>query len=249
MTGDGGSDIIDVNLTSGSWFGGETLVDVDGGAGDDTIVIASTAIQFEIDGSGARASNLVRGGDGNDFVKVTLTIEELAGSNGEPAAENRIDGGDGDDIVTARIEVPEGNEAATARNVLFGGAGNDVLDAWTALGGNELSGGAGSDILRVHGGGGATLDGGAGEDTLYGDFSADIFVLRPGEGRDFIFNFGTGFVEDRLGLSGGLTFGRLEIRPEGAGGESTSISAGGEELAILIGVSADDIDASDFILI
>jgi hypothetical protein len=46
-----------------------------------------------------------------------------------------------------------------------------------------------------------------------------------------------------------LTFGSLEIRTAGPGGASTSISSGGEELAVLVGVSADDIDGTDFILV
>jgi hypothetical protein len=46
-----------------------------------------------------------------------------------------------------------------------------------------------------------------------------------------------------------LIFGSLEIRATGAGGESSSISSGGEELAVLLGVSAEDIDSTDFILV
>jgi Ca2+-binding RTX toxin-like protein len=114
-TGDSGDDLINVNLISGSWFGGETLTNVDGGSGNDSIVVESTAIQFEADGDGARAANVVHGASGDDFVYATATIEEAAGSGGRHVAINRIYGGDGDDILTARIDLPEAREGICSR--------------------------------------------------------------------------------------------------------------------------------------
>ena len=247
-SGGAGDDLINVDLKSGSWFGGQSLTSVDGGSGDDTIVVTSTATPFEPDGDGAHAENVVLGGSWNDFIDVTATIDDAYGG-GPHVARNRVFGGDGNDVLIAHVNMPVLQQGAVARNLLAGGAGDDTLEAWNALGGNELLGGTGDDTLRVHGYGRATLDGGEGDDTLYGDFSTDTFVIRPGGGRDLIYEFGTGFSHDHIGLAGGLTFGSLVIRATGPGGESTSISSAGEELAVLVGVSVNDIDSSDFLLV
>jgi Ca2+-binding RTX toxin-like protein len=87
----------------------------------------------------------------------------------------------GDDTVTAAGPVKP-------RLIFFGGDGNDVLNAGTALGPVVLSGGAGDD----------SLTGGAGRDILIGGAGAD--VLDGGANDDVALGEGATLEADPLGL-------------------------------------------------
>jgi Ca2+-binding RTX toxin-like protein len=83
--------------------------------------------------------------------------------------------------------------------------------------------------------------GGQGSDRLIGGKSRDVFVLERGPGRDVIQDFTNGL--DRLAIEG-VNPRRLEISQKG---RNTLISFGRDDLAILIGVQANQITAQDFI--
>lgn len=155
-------------------------------------------------------------------------------------------GGNGNDTLTGT----PGNDR------LLGGNGKDTL---TALAGDDyLDGGNGNDVLDGGNGkdtllgmnGNDTLTGGAGNDILTGGRGADYFVLAVGAGTDTVTDFNDN--EDKLGLSGGLTFDQLRItQGTGANAKNTLIqlNSSNELLSILTGVQADVITSKDFVIV
>jgi Ca2+-binding RTX toxin-like protein len=85
-----------------------------------------------------------------------------------------------------------------------------------------------------------------GNDSLTGGSGNDIFVLNSGLGFDRIADFTVG--QDLIGLSGGLSFGQLEITQNTQGTIIKNILTG-EELGVMIGVSANAITSANFLLI
>src|SRR5205814_4398214 len=93
------------------------------------------------------------------------------------------DGGDGDDVIggsTGFLSGGGGNDTinGSADGSIDGGSGNDVL-----TGSNNMFGGDGNDLLQAGGEGGttATLGGGNGNDTLIGYFSDDLLLGDAGD--------------------------------------------------------------------
>jgi Ca2+-binding RTX toxin-like protein len=154
----------------------------------------------------------------------------------------------GDDVIYAsagndRIQ-GDGNNRRARRNVggndiLYGGDGGDRISA--KAGNDELWGGEGDDHLW----GNADddlLNGGLGQDKLWGGMGEDTFVLAAGEGTDKIYDFAVG--NDRIGLTGGLTFNQLSLSKTG---KHMLISVADETLAMLRGVTT--LSSSDFVAI
>jgi Ca2+-binding RTX toxin-like protein len=143
-------------------------------------------------------------------------------------------GGSGNDTLTGTA----GNDSLNGRNgndSLIGNAGNDTL-----IGGNGtdfLVGSAGNDLLNGDNGD-DTLTGGLGSDTLTGGNGQDIFVFAPGEGIDTINDFSLS--NDKIGLTGGLTFGNLSF-------SGNQILMGSEVLAVVTGVNTNTLTASNFV--
>jgi Ca2+-binding RTX toxin-like protein len=135
-----------------------------------------------------------------------------------------ICGGEGNDLIG-------GDEAA---DILGGCEGNDTM-----YGGSDndtLTGCQGDDILY----------GDLGHDSLSGGSGNDIFVLNSGQGFDRIADFTVG--QDLIGLRGGLSFGQLEITQNTQGTIIKNVLTG-EELGVMIGVSANAITSANFRLI
>jgi Ca2+-binding RTX toxin-like protein len=129
-----------------------------------------------------------------------------------------------------------------------GGNGIDILNG--GAGGDKLSGGDGNDSL-IGGAGDDLLVGGAGNDTLTGGAGGDRFVLvAVNNGIDTIVDFMDG--EDRIGLSGGLNFGQLNIT-QGTGGNVNdtliSLKSNDDLLAILTGVESTTLNGADFAIV
>jgi len=145
-------------------------------------------------------------------------------------------GGNGNDTLTGTA----GNDSLNGGNgndSLIGNAGNDTL-----IGGNGtdfLVGSAGNDLLNGDNGY-DTLRGGLGTDTLTGGNGQDIFVFAPGEGIDTITDFKLG--TDKIGLTGGLTFGNLSF-------SGNQIRMGSDVLAVLTGVNTNTLTASNFLAV
>lgn len=141
-------------------------------------------------------------------------------------------------IVT--LEVGKTIDAGNGKNTLTGTAGDDLL-----LGGNgkdTLLGNGGNDTL-IGGNGVDILNGGAGNDTLNGGNGNDIFVLA-GNGTDTIQDFAPG--QDQIGLSGGLSFGQLSFADVNG---SAAIRLGADTLALLVGVTANQLVSSSFVTV
>jgi hypothetical protein len=145
-------------------------------------------------------------------------------------------GGSGNDTLTGTA----GNDllnGANGNDSLIGNAGNDTL-----IGGNGtdfLVGSAGNDLLNGDNGS-DTLRGGLGSDTLTGGNGEDIFVFASGEGIDTINDFKLG--TDKIGLTGGLTFGNLSF-------SGNQILMGSDVLAVLTGVNTNTLTASNFLTV
>jgi hypothetical protein len=169
---------------------------------------------------GGKDNDVLYGGKGNDIVLGSQGDDYLFGNQGS----DTICGGEGNDLMG-------GDEAA---DILGGCEGNDTM-----YGGEDndtLTGCQGDDILC----------GDLGNDSLIGGSGNDIFVLKAGQGFDRIADFTSG--QDLIGLSGGLSFSLLEITQNTQGTIIKNVLTG-EELGVMIGVSANAITSANFLLI
>ncbi|MEG4959262.1 MULTISPECIES: DUF4347 domain-containing protein [unclassified Microcoleus] len=205
---------------------------------------------------GELGSDLIFGGKGNDSLNGHQGNDIILGDRDDDLIDGGNDndtlyGGKGDDIMLGSQgdDYLFGNQGA---DTIYGGEGNDLI------GGNEqtdiLGGGEGNDTLY----GGAdndTLTGDTGDDRLYGDrgndsliggSGSDIFVLNAGQGFDIIADFTGG--QDLIGLTGGLSFGQLEITQNTQGTLIKNLLTG-EQLGVMVGVSANAITSANFMLI
>lgn len=125
----------------------------------------------------------------------------------------------------ARVHLGTANSDRLQGPLVFGLAGNDVL---TGSQMNDLLvGGYGDDVLT---GGGL-----GGHDWMYGGPGQDQFVV-DGKGTAWIRDFTPG--EDALKLGPGLDPGQLKMEDQRDGRGSRLISANGDVLANLVGVTA-----------
>jgi Ca2+-binding RTX toxin-like protein len=166
---------------------------------------------------GFNGNDWINGNQGNDFINGGFDGDTLYGGKGI----DTITGSDGDDTI-------------------FGNLGDDILDGST--GNDSLRGGKGNDLL-IGADGNDFLMGENGDDSLVGGQGGDRFMLATNYGIDTILDFEVD--KDLLVLGNGLTFSQLLITQEN---NSTFIrlSATGEILASLNGVTASAIDAANF---
>ena len=214
----------------------------DGNSGND--ILRGTAAADSIYGLEGRdklygkgGNDIISGGADSDIVKGDSGDDQLNGDDGR----DRLYGGTGNDIISGGEDkdIVKGDSGDDQLNGdagpdrLYGGTGNDIL-----------LGGDGNDLLYGQGGD-DELNGGPGMDRLYGSDGIDTFVLGEGQERDSIYNFAVG--TDKIKLEGSLSFGQLQIFPRGSS-SLIEVTATGEELAIVLGVNAADInDGSVFI--
>ncbi|OKH27390.1 phytase [Chroogloeocystis siderophila] len=121
-------------------------------------------------------------------------------------------------------------------------------DVINGQGGNDrIFGLSGDDLLRG-GRGNDTLIGGLGEDTLIGDSGSDVFVLNDAGFdiiRDFNLNHG-----DRIGLTHNLTFEQVTIsQGTDSNVNNTILSFSGQEIALLVNVTASSLSQNNFIFV
>ena len=169
---------------------------------------------------GGKDNDTLYGGKGNDIMLGSQGDDNLFGQDGN----DTICGGEGNDLIN-------GDEGA---DILGGCAGNDTL--FGGADNDTLTGGKGDDLL----------DGGMGNDSLIGGSGNDIFALKAGQGFDIIADFTLG--QDLIGLSGGLSFGQLEITQNTQGTLIKNLLTG-EQLGVMVGVSANAITSANFRLI
>jgi uncharacterized delta-60 repeat protein len=150
-------------------------IDKDGGAGSATKCIAISRVLLTNDPLNPGKTELLVGGTtgndrirvrGNDHGTVDVLFNDSFGGTFCPTSRVVVYGGAGNDLLEAKgcIAVPVW---------LDGGAGNDILRG--GAGDNVLIGGDGDDEIRA-GDGNDILIGGAGRDSLFGGSGSDIIV-------------------------------------------------------------------------
>lgn len=188
-------------------------VEIDGGAGDDTL----DARTYENDLT-------IHGGAGHDTIWGGKAHNRLFGDVGN---DSLVGGGSGDALF-----------GGLGKDTLAGGGGDDEL--FGGVSADRLYGDEGADTL--HGDQGAdTLYGGAGNDTLYGD-PVDLPLWKDGifgqAGQDTYaqYDWGTDYGDRRADFNGDdrtdvllqrvNAFGQAEVRalPTGGGGFSVTVS-------------------------
>ena len=143
---------------------------------------------------------------------------EITGSNGLVFA------GDGDDLIDA---------TAGSNNRIYAGSGNDIIIIGES---SRVFGEAGNDSVFVTFGGDNLITGGEGADQFW------IASATIPESTNMVDDFTAG--EDVIGIAGlGIGFDDVSLVQQD---DNTLISAGGEELATLMGVNADNLSADNF---
>jgi serralysin len=202
---------------------------------------AASAASGQIDGT--NGADVIIGGDdhpnrivaldGDDRITGGLSANEINGNagndtiTGRSQAGDNLFGGQGDDQIDA--------SGSTAHNLLNGNKGADTLHASDA--GDTLHGGQGDDLL-IGGSGQDWLSGDRGHDTLTGGGGADVFSHFSGGGVSVVtdFNFAEG---DRVQLAPGNGY---DVTQQGQGADASvviDVHGGGE--IILQHTSADSL--------
>ncbi|WP_199247354.1 hypothetical protein [[Phormidium] sp. ETS-05] len=206
--------------------GNDTL---DGGAGPDSLWGgAGTDMLMGSDGTdslyGNTGEDMLMGGAGNDWL------------NGNQDNDT-VDGGEGNDTIYG----------GKATDALIGGIGDDWLSG--NLGTDTIDGGEGNDTL-YGGKENDTVTGGNGDDWLWGDLGDDMlsggvgvdtFVFGSDTGTDIVMDYTDG--EDKIALTGGLTFAQLSLTQ---GTDGTQIRVGEQLLVTLMNVQVTALGADDF---
>ncbi len=230
-----------------------------GGAGNDRL-------------HGGGGDDRLNGGSGNDRLSGGTGIDKMWGGKGNDVyevdhAKDRVFefARQGSDTVSSSVSYKLG--AHVEKLVLTGqanlsGTGNGLDNVLTGnAGDNALKGGSGHDVLKGQGGddrlyGGAgddrlsggsgqdILNGGSGNDRLAGGGGADVFVFHKNGGRDTVTDFRDG--EDRIDVRGLAGVENLSDLHRVQIGADTAITHG-DDILVLKGVTASDLDQSDFI--
>jgi Ca2+-binding RTX toxin-like protein len=206
------------------FHGGEGADLMWGGRGHDT---------FYVDHAGDRVHE--SRGQGTDTVRASVSYS-LAGTH----VEKLVLTGSGDLSGTGNslANTLTGN---SGHNLLKGGAGHDRISG--NAGHDQLHGGSGHD--RLSGGSGHDLlKGGSGHDTLTGGSGRDTFVFEKRGGHDTVTDFRHGHdridVSQLAGVDGLGDLARVQV------GRDTMIWHN-QDVLVLKGVSAAELDQSDFI--
>ena len=191
--------------------------------------------------TGTDSVDVLRGADGDDTIDGGGSLDFLLGG----AGNDSILGGGGNDILRGgsghdTIEGGEGNDRVrgdSGDDSIDGGEGNDLLlgDA----GADTIAGGEGND----------TIVGGSGDDLLTGGAGDDTFLFTEGAGNDTITDFDAADDQIDLSLLGeAVAFDDLTITDlaDDSGVTITHTALGGT--ITLLGVSAADLDADNFVL-
>jgi Ca2+-binding RTX toxin-like protein len=243
LFGDAGIDYLVGGDGNDALDGGTSADALYGEAGND-VLTGGTDFQTDI----------LVGGDGNDVLHGDSSLGDY----------DRMDGGAGDDSFYVdtgddlTFEAANGGTDTVYANVaganngvyLYANVENLVLLGTTTFGvGNELANhltGNASGNYLLGGAGDDVLNGKAGNDVLFGQAGADTFIFEHGAGGDVVGDFAAG--TDKIDLTAiGYTWQQVQNSLHENGG-NTAIDLGGGDLVVLNGVTAAQLQASDFIL-
>jgi Ca2+-binding RTX toxin-like protein len=167
-------DVFNANSTQSTIFNKNTVTflndlnnNVNGFDNSDDVINAQGG-DDKIDG--LSGNDLLRGGTGNDTLIGGAGDDTLIGNQGN----NLLSGDDGNDYFSVSGDYLEGRRGSisfgdpiSGNNILYGGTGDDTLDANYTTGNNTLNGGIGDDRLNViYSTGNNLLSGDAGNDYL-----------------------------------------------------------------------------------
>jgi Ca2+-binding RTX toxin-like protein len=145
-------------------LGSVTFIDIEAGAGNDTITLGANVPGASV--QGGPGDDSITGGQGNDTLGGGQGNDTILGGPGEDS----IRGGAGDDSVGGG----QGNDnlyGGLGNDTMTGGAGNDTLTGGAGV--NVLHGGLGDDLFFAINGNADTLYGGAGNNTAHVDLGLD----------------------------------------------------------------------------
>ena len=212
-----------------------------GGDGDDYI---NAGNDNDIIGGG-EGNDVMYGGNGNDCLYGDEGRDKLFGQRGN----DKIFGGDGNDYINGggHNDVLFGEDGrdkivgSHGHDYIDGGDGNDFL--YGGSHNDDIFGGAGRD--RIYGQHGVDyIDGGTGNDLIWGGGARDFFVMGHDMGYDRIYDFESNRdilkVGDHFNSMGQVYNHAHEYR------SGTLIDFGGGDKVFLVGVSIDDLHASNF---
>jgi hypothetical protein len=206
------------------------------------------------DPGGSSPLDLIFDEDDYNVIDGTDSPEMLTGTNADDlfygrGGDDQLNSGAGDDLLLAGSGNDDVNSGA-GDDRIEGEAGDD--DLMGGAGADTITGGAGDDTLagNAHD---DLLAGGTGQDLLTGGSGADGFAFQEGDGSavlalaDVITDFNDG--TDSVLLTGGLTYDDLTITDsngDGTGDAVIQITATGEYLATLSGISVGQLTDADF---
>jgi len=210
--------------------GSVTLVEINGGAGDDLLVGSA----FDDTLRGDAGDDTLYGGDGNDVLVGGGGNNVLFGGAGDDrlyvdTQTASLDGGDGNDTVYARYSSGVTLDLSASIELFNGSVGSDAVTAVNASSAVELIGGDGDDSLT----GGAYADslrGDNGDDWLDGGDGND--TLAGGNGNDWL--LGGGGNDTLSGGSGNDTL-------VGGFGDDSLVGGSGADLFVFSNVGGNDI--------
>ena len=188
--------------------------------------------------NGGKGNDILFGNEANDLLNGDAGNDQLYGNQGN----DELNGGTGKDSLygNENNDLLDGDDD---NDILYGNQGDDILNGGN--GNDQLYGNEGNDVLNGDYGK-DTLWGGEGEDLLSGGLHKDIFVLAVNQGSDTITDFNDG--QDKLGLSGGLTFGQLTITSD-TDNTLISLTSSNQLLVTLLGVDPSLINNKDFVTV
>ena len=221
------------------------------GDGNDLITGFNINSTLQIEGN---ASNIKAAGSGLNVIvtvgkeKITLQgaalfTPKIEVINTEPISLNLTDSSKSPVTVGSAIEVIDASSRKKAikitgnklDNTILGGTGNDSL--YGDAGNDLIYGDSGNDILSG-GNGNDSLWGGFGNDKLYGGAGNDVFIYRPNEGTDTIYDYAAGDMLKILKSNGteGGSFTSSSFK-----GKNLTLSISGGGKVVFSGVKASDI--------
>jgi Ca2+-binding RTX toxin-like protein len=238
ISANAGNDTINGATEVDRIFGGGDQDTVSGGDGNDLIYGQAGDDNLGTGLSGNNGDDYMNGGGGNDLMFGNDGADTMYGS----ADDDTMYGGNNNDY----LHGGSGNDALYGQgesDQLFGYIGNDTLNGGD--GNDTLNGGDGNDTL-VGGNDVDSLTGANGNDNLYGDAGNDIFFFQNGWGADTIYDFANNGIEkmNLAAVSGLDSFTDLAIADVANG---CIVTFAGQSIT-LIALSANQMDASDFVL-
>jgi len=248
--------------------GGGSNDTIQGGAGNDHIygnLFSST--QGATDGADVidtgAGSNYVNGNGGNDTITASSGSNRLFGGQGNDTIHvtghgiNHLNGNLGDDILivdggTNEIHGGQGNDTiqpTAGSNASFGDLGNDVI--WVGAGLDTMSGGPGNDLFVLSG---PTNTNAAAWDEIV-DFThgTDKLHMDAGAGLPTVLHAANGFSDEASaaayaqGLFGGATGEAAALQVGNDTYLFYTIGSGTDAVVKLDGITASQIDQSDFV--